>query len=345
MVTQIAAPITFQYSHTIGRQELRGGNGFFNPVSITRGHDGRMYVVSRGTDSAALTPCRRVTIFNVDEEYLGQFGRKTGPDESYDDAPDGTFVWPTGIAIDSQGNAYVADEWANRISIFDPNGEFVAKWGALGDGDGQFNKPSGLAMDRDDNLYVVDSVNHRIQRFTKDGKFLAKWGSFGSDDGQFNLPWGIEIDPAGDVYVADWRNDRIQKFTPNGAFLMKFGSSGSGDGEFDRPTSVAVDKDGTIYVTDFRNDRLQVFDPDGAFITKLHGEATLSQWGRERVQIDPSMVLGRQLARDLEEREKPFQGPVGVEVDDQGRIYVAEVARHRVQVFHKQPTLFMGGAL
>ncbi len=344
MVTQVA-PITFQYSHTIGRQDLRGGNGFFNPVSIARGPDDNLHVVSRGTDSAALTPCRRVTIFNVDEEYIGQYGRKTGPDESYDDAPDGTFVWPTSVAADSQGACYVADEWANRISIFSPSGEWIGKWGTFGDGDGQIDHPSGLHFDHEDNLYLVDSSNHRIQKFTKDGRFLGKWGSFGTDDGQFNLPWGIEIDSAGDVYVADWRNDRVQKFSPDGRFLMKFGSSGKGDGQFDRPTSVAVDKEGTIYVTDFRNDRLQVFDPDGAFITKLLGEATLSRWGRERLELDPMMWRARQMAQSLEEREKPFQGPIGVEVDNDIRVYVVECARHRVQIFHKQSNIFLGGAL
>ena len=344
MVTEVA-PITFQYSHTIGRQDLRGGNGFFNPVSIARGLDNNLHVVSRGTDSAALTPCRRVTVFNADEEYVRQYGRKTGPDESYDDAPDGTFVWPTSVALDSQGNCYVADEWSTRISIFSPNGDWIGKWGTLGDADGQINHPSGLHFDQDDNLYLVDSSNHRIQKFTKDGKFLAKWGSLGDGDGEFNLPWGIEIDSAGDVYVADWRNDRIQKFSPDGRFLMKFGSSGKGDGEFDRPTSTAVDKDGTIYVTDFRNDRLQVFDADGTFVTKLLGEATLSSWGKERLQLDPMMWRARQMAPSLEEREGPFQGPIGVEVDDDGRIYVLECARHRLQVFHKQPSIFLGGAL
>ena len=344
MVTQIA-PVTLRYSHTIGRQELRGGNGFFNPVAISHGPDGRFYVVSRGTDSAALTPCRRVTVFTADEEYVGQFGRKTGPDESYDDAPDGTFVWPTAIALDSQGNAYVADEWANRVSVFDANGEWAGKWGTPGDADGQISRPSGLACDQNDNLYLVDSANHRVQLFTRDGKFLAKWGTHGSGDGQFNLPWGIEVDAVGDVYVADWRNDRIQKFTPEGGFLLKFGESGQGDGQFDRPTSVAVDKDGIIYVTDFRNDRLQVFAPDGSFITKLHGEASLSKWGRERVEIDPSMVMGRRIAQGLEEREKPFQGPIAVEVDDDNGVYVLECARHRLQVFHKQPATFLGGPL
>ena len=75
---------------------------------------------------------------------------------------------------------------------------------------------------------------------------------------------------------------------PDGQFLMKFGSTGDGDGQLNRPTKVAVDKEGIIYVADFKNDRLQVFDAEGNFMTKLLGEATLSTWGRERVNLDPS---------------------------------------------------------
>ena len=85
--------------------------------------------------------------------------------------------------------------------------------------------------------------------------------------------------------------------------------------EFDRPTGVAVDKDGTIYVADYKNDRLQVFSADGSFVTQLTGEATLSKWGAERVNIDPNYVRGREIAQGLEEREKVFQGPIAVDVD------------------------------
>ena len=50
------APVTFQYSHTIGRQEVRSGNGFFNPVAITRDDNGMLYVLSRGTETPAFLP-------------------------------------------------------------------------------------------------------------------------------------------------------------------------------------------------------------------------------------------------------------------------------------------------
>ncbi len=344
MVTE-TAPLTFQYSHTIGRQENRSGSGFFYPVAITRDEENQLYVLNRGSETPAFFPCKRVTVFTIDEELVREFGTKVHPEEADASAPDGTFMWPTSIALDNSGIAYVADEWLNRISVFDKNGECVGKWGTLGDGDGEINRPSGLAFDAEDNLYLVDSLNHRVQIFTKEGKFISKWGRQGSGDGEFNYPWGIEIDHNGDVYVADWRNDRIQKFDRDGRFLMKFGTSGQGDGEFDRPTGVAVDKDGIIYVTDFKNDRLQVFDADGSFIAKLTGDATLSKWGRERVALDPSMVRGREIAQGLNEQEKVFHGPIAVEVDDEGRVFVVECSRQRLQVYRKQTATFAGGPL
>ena len=344
MVTEIA-PITFEYSHTIGRQENRGGSGFFYPVAITRDEENRLYVLNRGSETPAFFPCKRVTVFTVDEELIREFGTKVPPEEADASAPNGSFMWPTSVALDKAGNAYVSDEWLNRISIFDKNGECVGKWGTLGDGDGEFNRPTGLAFDAEDNLYLVDSVNHRVQIFTKEGKFISKWGREGSGDGDFSYPWGIEIDRNGNVFVADWRNDRIQKFDRDGRFLMKFGSSGQGDGEFNRPTGVAVDQDGIIYVTDFKNDRLQVFDADGRFITQLTGDATLSKWGRERVEYDPAMVRGRERAQGLKEREKVFHGPIAVEVDDEGRIFVVETSRQRLQVYRKQTANFAGGPL
>jgi len=344
MVTEIA-PITFEYSHTIGRQENRGGSGFFYPVAITRDEENRLYVLNRGSETPAFFPCKRVTVFTVDEELIREFGTKVPPEEADASAPNGSFMWPTSVALDKAGNAYVSDEWLNRISIFDKNGECVGKWGTLGDGDGEFNRPTGLAFDAEDNLYLVDSVNHRVQIFTKEGKFISKWGREGNGDGDFSYPWGIEIDRNGNVFVADWRNDRIQKFDRDGRFLMKFGSSGQGDGEFNRPTGVAVDQDGIIYVTDFKNDRLQVFDADGRFITQLTGDATLSKWGRERVDYDPAMVRGRERAQGLKEREKVFHGPIAVEVDDEGRIFVVETSRQRLQVYRKQTANFAGGPL
>ena len=338
-MTTKMAHVTFQYSHTIGRIELFG-TGFFFPVAVARGEGDLMYVVNRSQENSPQGI--RVTICTVGEDLVAEFARgvpEAGPNNL--SAADGSLVWPTSIVLDKEGNVYVADEWLNRISIFTKDGDWIGKWGTPGDGDGEINGPSGLAFDQDDKLYLVDSLNDRIQVFTKDGKFLDKWGRAGSGDGEFNMPWGIDIDSEGDVYVADWRNDRIQKLTHDGQFLMEFGSSGTGDGEFNRPTSVAVDKRGIIYVTDWMNNRLQVFAADGDFITKLTGDATISKWGKGKLDASPEMWEERERAAGLE-REKFFWGPIGVEVDDEGRIFVVDSSRQRIQVYRKRSPAFVG---
>ena len=295
-----------------------------------------MYVVNRSQENRP--DGRRVTICTVGEDYIGEFARGTA---GFGEEASADLVWPTSLALDKGGNVYLADEWLNRISIFTKDGAWIGKWGIPGSGDGEIDQPSGLAFDGEDNLYLVDTGNNRIQKFTRDGKFLAKWGWAGSGDGEFNLPWGIDIDSSGDVYVADWRNDRIQKFTPEGRFLMKFGSSGAGDGQFNRPTGVAVDKEGIIYVADRGNQRLQVFDADGRFITKMTGDATISKWGKSKVDANPDMWKQREVAQGLG-RLKLFWGPTAVEVDDQGRVFVVDSVRDRIQVYRKIAPFFLG---
>ncbi len=332
--------VTLQYDKTIGRAEF-SGPGFRNPVGMARGEDDTMYVVSRSYDYRP--DGKRITICTVDEDYIGEFGRGvTTQGEGEATSIDGAIIWPTAIALDSEGKVYVADEALNRISIYTKDGEFISKWERPGNADGEWDKPSGLAFDRDDNLYLVDSGNNRVQKLTKDGQFISKWGREGSGDGEFNMPWGIGVDKNANVYIADWRNDRIQKFTSGGQFLMKFGSTGSGAGEFNRPADVAVDQDGDIYVADWNNDRLQVFDPEGNYLTSTTGEGSLSKWGTNKIDGgNPEMWHERSIAQGLD-REKLFWGPLAVQVDDEGRIFVVESARSRIQIFHKQYPVFYG---
>ncbi len=330
--------VTFRYSHTIG-QQTSYGPGFYNPTAIALGKEDRIYVASRSMQHRP--DAKRVTVLTAEEEYIGEFAHGTNDRNASDSAADGSLIWPSAIAQDEEGNVYVADEWLNRISIFTADGDWIGKWGTFGRGDGEIDRPCGLAFDQDDNLYLADGRNNRIQKFTKDGSFLAKWGREGAGDGEFSLPWGIDIDRNGDVYIADWRNDRIQKFTPDGRFLMKFGSFGRGDGQFNRPTGIAVDKEGVIYVTDWGNDRLEVFDRTGHFIASMTGDATISKWGVDKLNANPGMWKQRIVAHALE-REKLFWGPIAVEVDDQGQIFVLESARHRIQVYRKIVPSFLG---
>ena len=343
MSTQTQSPgIALDYVKTIGIVNNGfNGRGFANPYDIAVGGDGRIFVLNRCDPARAAAI--RVGICNLDDDYLGEFGRGSG-------GGPGQFVWAVAMAFDSQERLYISDEFNQRVTIYDSSGEYLSHWGTAGSGDGELNGPAGIAIDASDNVFIVDQHNSRIQKFSVDGKFIANWGSFGSGEGQFNLPWGTAVDTAGNVYVADWRNDRVQKFTNDGGFLAAFGESGDGEGQFQRPTSVAVDPEGFIYVADWGNERVQVLGPDGSFQLLLRGQATVSKWAEDYFASNPEEKAERDtsnLLPDLpshldtpyhisSQTEPYFWGPVSVSLDHEGRLYVTETNRHRFQVYQKQ---------
>src|SRR5512141_2643329 len=141
---------------------------------------------------------------------------------------------PDGVAVDRQGNLFVADSGQDRIQKFDSEGHIITTWGSAGKGNGQFDCRDFcmLAVDAQGNVYVTDNDNARVQKFDNRGKFLTKWGSPGSSDGQFNGPFGVAVDGQSNVYIGDVGNARVEKFDSDGKFLSKFGMSGSGGGGF-----------------------------------------------------------------------------------------------------------------
>jgi DNA-binding beta-propeller fold protein YncE len=332
----------YRYSQTLGFY-AQIGRGFNNPVDVAVSHDGVLYVLNRaGADIELRMPYKRVTMCTLTEDYLGDF--------SSGGNGEGQLMWPVAIVIDAEERIYISDEALHRISIFDKQGRFLSQWGARGSGEGEFNRPAGIAFDAEQHLLVVDGRNHRIQRYGKDGSFLGQWGSAGRGAGEFNLPWGIAVDRTGDIYVADWRNDRIQKFDAEGRFLAAYGPSGRGDGEFRRPAGVTIDGEGNIYIADWGNERVQVLAPDGSFRAKFRGEAGLSKWGesyfianqdeleeRQKADLEPELNLSPSddLCQESASIEKFFWGPTAVKVDDQGRVYVVDSCRHRIQVYCK----------
>jgi DNA-binding beta-propeller fold protein YncE len=325
------------YVTNVGFCADQGGRGFKYPTAMAVQGDGRIFVASRGNNTTV--DSIGIQMATLDHDFLGQIGSHgTGA---------GQMVWPSGLALDVDGNIYLADDFLHRVTVWDRDGNLISTWGTEGSGDGQFDGPSGMVFDGAGNLVVVDHRNHRVQRFTKDGTFLSTWGSFGDGDGQFNLPWGIAHDRDGNLYVADWRNDRVQKFTSDGRFLAKYGESGDGDGQFSRPADVAVDSEGNMYVADWGNQRLKVLDPDGRFLTSVRGDATLNPWATEyldaqadensaRSTFVPVFEVDTDDPSEVSARIEPyFWDPVTVVLDEQDRVYVLETCRHRFQVYEK----------
>ena len=326
------------YDRTLGVASMEF-RGFYYPVDVAINDEGRIYGLSRSHEGDPRGV--RVCMFDYESNYFGAFG-SVGEE-------DGQFTWATSIAVDGEGLVYVADEYTDRISIFDADGNYLRKWGVHGDEPGQFDGPASMAFDDDDNLFISDHRNNRIQKFTKDGEHISMFGEEGEGDGEFDLPWGVAVAPSGDVYVVDWRNDRIQRFTADGEFKANYCESGSGEGQLNRPASVAVADTGHLYVADWGNDRVQVLDPDGGFVMTLEGEATVSPWAQEFLDASPTEAAAR-YESDLESAanvrtggtyearshiEHLFWAPISVKLDQEGRVYVTDRNRHRVQVYRR----------
>ena len=106
----------------------------------------------------------------------------------------GDFARPAGLAVDQEGNLYVADTLNNRIEIFDGDGKFVSTFGKAGDGPGYFSRPKGVAIDGDGHIWVVDGMQDRVQVFNQEAQLLISFGGHGILPGQFQGLVGIAID-------------------------------------------------------------------------------------------------------------------------------------------------------
>jgi hypothetical protein len=194
------------------------------------------------------------------------------------DSADGTgtaasFRYPTGVAVDSAGNVYVADHDNHKIRKVSAAGEVttLAGSGAAGWDDGtgtaaSFNGPSSVAVDTAGNVYVADSWNRMIRKISAAGAVTTLAWAFdgGVTTARFSDPTGIAVDGAGTVYFADFNGNKVYQLTAAGVVTTVAGSGADGwtDGTgtaatFWAPTGVAVDGVGNLYVTDTANSKIR----------------------------------------------------------------------------------------
>jgi DNA-binding beta-propeller fold protein YncE len=219
---------------------------------------------------------------------------------------DGQLKSPSGLAIDAQGDIWVADKSNNRIQEFSSSGVYLRKFGVSGTQDGQLTAPEGIAVDGVGNIWVSDgSFTRRLQKFTPQGTFIKRIGTSGSGLGQMMTPKGLDI-ANGKAWVADWQNNRVSVFSEAGDFLFQFGAQGVGDGQFKRPTGVDVDNAGNVWVGEQENNRVQQFGQSGEYITQFGVP------GSAEGQFD-------------------FSLPLGIAADNEGNLWVTDGGNNRIQ--------------
>jgi len=145
----------------------------------------------------------RVQKISPDGQFISQWGGHG--------AEPGQFRRPQNLAVDAQGNIWVADACNHRIQAFDTDGNLLKVWGTEGSGPGQLRYPYDLEFDDQGRLWVIEFGNHRVQVFSPDGQSLGCYGTHGRRRGQFHNPWALALDSNDTVYVLDTYNHRVQR--------------------------------------------------------------------------------------------------------------------------------------
>ena len=242
------------------------------------------------------------------------------------------FNIPTGVVAAADGAIFVVDNGNYRIRrIKDGSVSTVAGSGAAGGADGvgaaaSFSSPHSLALGPGGVLYVTEGTGHRVRTISPAGAVttLAGSGAAGYADGRgaaasFNTPLGIAVDATGVVFVADQANHRIRRITSGVVdTLAGSGAAGFADGagaaaQFYLPFGLALDPaTGLLIVGDQLNHRIRAVDPRSGAVSTLAGSGTAG-------------------AADGDAATASFQHPLGVAVDAQGGILVADSYNHLVR--------------
>lgn len=165
-------------------------------------------------------------------ESLGRVARAAPP-----------FNRPTGVAVNSSGEIFVADGYGNAaMHKFGPDGKLILTWGGAGGRPGEFRLPHSCKVDRRDRVWVADRENHRLQIFDPEGTFLDQWTDL-------VRPTDVCFDEDGMVYVSEL-SMRVSVWTADGKLVTRWGNSclDKEDALFVAPHAVAVDSRGDLYV-------------------------------------------------------------------------------------------------
>lgn len=187
---------TGQLLQTIGGATGQEPGQFGLVTDVVQDREGNYYVGEYGEYD-------RIQKFSSDGRFLLQWG-------GHGSEP-GQLMRPQGMAIDPQGQIFVADACNHRIQVFDGQGKVLRVWGGQGSGLGELYYPYGVQLAPDGTVYVAEFGNHRVQKFTSDGRSLGCWGVHGRQEGQLHAPWGLVRDSRGRIHVLDSNNHRVQR--------------------------------------------------------------------------------------------------------------------------------------
>ncbi|MFL0251443.1 hypothetical protein ACJDT4_13565 [Clostridium neuense] len=250
-----------------------------------------------------------------------------------------------GVAMDRDGNAYIADNGSYRIRKVDAltgNITTIAGNGTSGDtGDGglainaQITGVSGIALDSKNNIYFTEGLSsnkvRKIDAITGNistiaGKVQSGYAGDGTSaiNAQFSDPIGIAIDKADNIYIADNFNNRVRKIDAQTGNISTVAGNGTnaraGDNgpatsaSFKNVMDVAVDKDFNIYIADSNGHSIRKVAAATGNIYTIAGTGTAGDTGNDGPATSATL-----------------QNPNSVKIDDSGNIYISDCVNNKIK--------------
>ena len=309
------------------------------PYSVAVDNSGNIYIADTNNNRV-----RKVDTTGIITTAAGYGGFGFSGDGS--SAPSAALEYPTGVAVDSSGNLYIADRINNRVRKVDTTGNIntVAGngiFGYSGDGGKAISAemlPYGVAVDGAGNIYIADLQNARIRKVSTSGivTTVAGNGTFGytGDGGTATsaalAPYGIASDSAGNLYIADAYDNRIRKVSGgnittvagNGTFEYSGDVGPAASAQLNFPSGVAADAAGNLYIADTYNNAVRQVSTTGA-ITTVAGTGAFGYFG------DGGAATSAQLGQ-----------PSGLAVDRVGNLYIADTANSSIRKVSPAGTIF-----
>jgi uncharacterized protein (TIGR03437 family) len=302
------------------------------PHGVAVDESGNLYIADYGNNRIRMVTASTGIITTIAGSNTIGFAGDGGP------ATKATFWLPTGIAVDSSGNVYIADTYNHVIRKINTSGIIStiagSNQGGYGGDNGPATKadlaaPQSVTLDASGNLYIGDTANERIRYVNPSGIIttIAGTGTAGfSGDGAlatgatFGNPVGLAVDASGAVYVADLNNGRVRRFAVGGAITTFAGTVTSvGDGgpsiqsRLNRPSSVAVDSSANLYIADPTANRVRKVTPSGT-ITTVAGNGQTGYGGDNGPGSAAILSTANSVA-----------------VDSAGNVYIADAGNGRIR--------------
>lgn len=216
---------------------------------------------------------------------------------------------PQGVAVDAEGSLYIAQSATennprHRISVLDASLKWERDIYLEGfEGSDSF-APHRLVVDRKGYIYVAAPSYPGILILDNTGRLEDIISPEGN--GKKVQLTNVTVDKSGRIYLVSEEEGHIYVYDENRKFLFQFGEKGGSSGKLSRPKAAGVDeRSGTIYVIDYMRHTLSAYDKNGKYIFEFGGMGWAEGW---------------------------FQYPTDLAVDAAGRILIADLFNHRVQV-------------